>query len=76
MITIALRIAAEMLNNSDDASFEKTPDINLINPLLAMEINTVDQMVKLTGGILVSRQSIAQIIHQWKKENPDKTPYK
>lgn len=70
-ITIALRIAANMLHCGSDSE----PDIGLINHKLAKEINDIDQFVRNADGILRSRQSIAQIIYQWKKENPNEKLY-
>ena len=69
--TLALRIAASMLH----CNLDTPPDIGFINPKLIKEIDAIDQMVKQAGGVLLSRQSIAQIIHQWKKEYPNEKPY-
>ena len=63
-----LKVAARMLNPDN-------PDVGLIHALLRDEINAVDDMVHRAGGELISRQVIANIIHQWRHACPTMKPY-
>ena len=65
-LIIAAQICSDSLDNYD---------IGLLNGSLIHALRSINEMCRRVDGQLISRQTIAQIIYQWQKDNTDKIVY-